>query len=176
MPDEDGGRLPMGPERAVLAPRPGGVVRRHEEGPAGRRGEGQDKEVQVCARWKKIDEQRVTFAFSRYLHDAKASLAGRLLLRLFCARALERKEGHDGGPLVVLGRSDKGRPRLEGRPEWDFNVSHQGDYVVLAAERGKPGGVRSGILRSVFEEGACCRFRTGPPDPGGGRRHENFGQ
>lgn len=70
------------------------------------------------------------FVFKR---DAKASIAGRLLLRRCIADAL-------GIKAAKMGRSSEGRPVLL-QPkkipphlvEFDFNVSHNGDFAVAVA-------------------------------------------
>lgn len=86
------------------------------------------------------------FVFAK---DAKSAMAGRLLLRrVVCHRI--------GIPWseIRLKRSPRGKPYLE-LPEasahlsrfaaeagrWSFNLSHQGDCAVLAAERGLQVGV-----------------------------------
>ncbi|XP_068441346.1 L-aminoadipate-semialdehyde dehydrogenase-phosphopantetheinyl transferase isoform X2 [Clinocottus analis] len=84
------------------------------------------------------------FVFAK---DAKSAMAGRLLLRkCVCERM--------GIPWseIRLERSPKGKPYLaapmkvspdpgSGHPAWSFNLSHQGDYAVLAAEQGAQVGV-----------------------------------
>lgn len=84
------------------------------------------------------------FVFAK---DAKSAMAGRLLLRRFvCERMgipwseirLERSprgKPYLAAPLKVISDSD---PEL---PAWSFNLSHQGDYAVLAAEQGLQVGV-----------------------------------
>ncbi|CAL8361582.1 unnamed protein product [Merluccius merluccius] len=73
--------------------------------------------------------------------DAKAAMAGRLLMRkLVCERTGVAWSD------VQLGRSPRGKPYLAptlGREAlgWSFNVSHQGEYAVLAAEQGLQVGV-----------------------------------
>ncbi|XP_010892044.2 L-aminoadipate-semialdehyde dehydrogenase-phosphopantetheinyl transferase [Esox lucius] len=75
------------------------------------------------------------FMFSK---DAKSAMAGRLLLRrLVCEKI--------GVPWADfhLERTPRGKPYLAS-PEaggWSFNLSHQGDYTVLAAEQGLLVGV-----------------------------------
>ncbi|XP_071411139.1 L-aminoadipate-semialdehyde dehydrogenase-phosphopantetheinyl transferase isoform X2 [Pithys albifrons albifrons] len=71
------------------------------------------------------------FAFAR---DAKAALAGRLLMRKLIAEkmCIPWNEVH-------LQRTSKGKPFLANtvfgiNVNYNFNVSHQGDYAVLAAE------------------------------------------
>lgn len=80
------------------------------------------------------------FVFAK---DAKSAMAGRLLLRrLVCEKmAVPWSE-------IRLERTPRGKPYL-GAPAcsgpeawgWSFNVSHQGDYAVLAAEQGVQVGV-----------------------------------
>ncbi len=43
----------------------------------------------------------------------------------------------DSDSILSMARSPKGRPYFTGGggQDWDFNVSHQGSFVVLAAER-----------------------------------------
>lgn len=81
------------------------------------------------------------FVFAK---DAKSAMAGRLLLRRFVCERM-------GIPWseIRLERSPRGKPFLaaplkvtsdSGRA-WSFNLSHQGDYAVLAAEQGMQVGV-----------------------------------
>ncbi|XP_067364712.1 L-aminoadipate-semialdehyde dehydrogenase-phosphopantetheinyl transferase isoform X2 [Channa argus] len=79
-----------------------------------------------------------------FAKDAKSAMAGRLLLRKFvCERmAIPWSE-------IRLERSPRGKPylaaplkaSLDNGQAWNFNVSHQGDYAVLAAEQGVQVGV-----------------------------------
>lgn len=61
--------------------------------------------------------------------------AGRLLIRKAISESLQIPFSK-----ILLARSDKGRPYMacpsddSTCPVFDFNISHQGDYVVLAAE------------------------------------------
>ncbi|XP_061684310.1 L-aminoadipate-semialdehyde dehydrogenase-phosphopantetheinyl transferase [Syngnathoides biaculeatus] len=84
------------------------------------------------------------FVFAK---DAKSAMAGRLLLRRFVCERM-----HVPWELIRLERSPRGKPYLAAplevspesgteRPGWSFNVSHQGDYAVLAAEKGLQVGV-----------------------------------
>ncbi|KAJ0063409.1 hypothetical protein NL108_002720, partial [Boleophthalmus pectinirostris] len=76
--------------------------------------------------------------------------AGRLLLRRFVCEKM-------GLPWsqFTLGRSPRGKPYLAAPLQddpasliWSFNLSHQGDYAVLAAEQGKQVGVD--IMKTVM--------------------------
>ncbi|XP_054071705.1 L-aminoadipate-semialdehyde dehydrogenase-phosphopantetheinyl transferase isoform X2 [Rissa tridactyla] len=71
------------------------------------------------------------FVFAR---DAKAALAGRLLIRKLIAEKLRIPWNE-----ITLQRTSKGKPFLANNifgiySNYNFNVSHQGDYAVLAAE------------------------------------------
>ncbi|XP_030325000.1 L-aminoadipate-semialdehyde dehydrogenase-phosphopantetheinyl transferase [Calypte anna] len=71
------------------------------------------------------------FVFAR---DAKAALAGRLLIRKLIAEKLCIPWNE-----IRLQRTSKGKPFLANNlfsfsSNYNFNVSHQGDYAVLAAE------------------------------------------
>lgn len=67
---------------------------------------------------------------------------GRLLIRKAISESLQIPFSK-----ILLSRSDKGRPYLacssgdSTRPVFDFNISHQGDYVVLAAESSNHVGI-----------------------------------
>ncbi|KAF0030532.1 hypothetical protein F2P81_017263 [Scophthalmus maximus] len=81
------------------------------------------------------------FVFAK---DAKSAMAGRLLLRRFVCERM-------GVPWSEfrLERSPRGKPYLAAPTKvssgsggaWSFNLSHQGDYAVLAAEQGLQVGV-----------------------------------
>ncbi|XP_019380192.1 PREDICTED: L-aminoadipate-semialdehyde dehydrogenase-phosphopantetheinyl transferase isoform X2 [Gavialis gangeticus] len=69
-----------------------------------------------------------------FARDAKAALAGRLLIRKLIAEKLWIPWNE-----IVLQRTSKGKPFLANsissiHSNFNFNVSHQGDYAVLAAE------------------------------------------
>nr|XP_020660841.1 L-aminoadipate-semialdehyde dehydrogenase-phosphopantetheinyl transferase isoform X2 [Pogona vitticeps] len=72
------------------------------------------------------------FVFSR---DAKAAMAGRLLIRKLIAEKLKIPWNE-----IWLQRTSKGKPVLannlssSSHSRFSFNVSHQGNYAVLAAE------------------------------------------
>ncbi|TRY81532.1 hypothetical protein DNTS_005816 [Danionella cerebrum] len=75
------------------------------------------------------------FVFAR---DAKYAMAGRLLIRkLVCEKMGLPWDG------FRLERTERGKPYLPQTPSstnWSFNVSHQGDFAVLAAEARRPVG------------------------------------
>uniref|UniRef100_A0A8C5PXR5 L-aminoadipate-semialdehyde dehydrogenase-phosphopantetheinyl transferase n=1 Tax=Leptobrachium leishanense TaxID=445787 RepID=A0A8C5PXR5_9ANUR len=78
------------------------------------------------------EKQRIgQFVFTR---DAKAAMVGRLLMRKLIAEKLQIP-----WDKISLQRTAKGKPFLTNDissfcPLFNFNVSHQGDYAVLAAE------------------------------------------
>ncbi|OWF47055.1 L-aminoadipate-semialdehyde dehydrogenase-phosphopantetheinyl transferase-like [Mizuhopecten yessoensis] len=85
----------------------------------------------VCNQCVQPEEaQRISkFVFKK---DAKSSMIGRLMIRKVISEYLNIpfKE-------VTLARSEKGKPYIADRTDVDnfsFNVSHQGDYAVLAAQ------------------------------------------
>ncbi|KAG9491364.1 hypothetical protein GDO78_000065 [Eleutherodactylus coqui] len=87
----------------------------------------------LCARCVQPEEkQRIAqFMFTR---DAKAAMAGRLLIRKLIAEKLLIP-----WDKIQLDRTAKGKPFLvsgipPNLPNFNFNVSHQGDFAVLAAE------------------------------------------
>ncbi|XP_053564543.1 L-aminoadipate-semialdehyde dehydrogenase-phosphopantetheinyl transferase isoform X2 [Bombina bombina] len=78
------------------------------------------------------------FVFTR---DAKAAMAGRLLIRKLIAEQLQIP-----WDKILLQRTAKGKPFLAGdisaqHQTYNFNVSHQGDYAVLAAEPERQVGI-----------------------------------
>ncbi|KAJ1113572.1 hypothetical protein NDU88_001814 [Pleurodeles waltl] len=78
------------------------------------------------------------FVFTR---DAKAAMAGRLMIRKVIADTLNIPWDE-----IVLQRTAKGKPFLANDvsstfPNFSFNVSHQGDYAVLAAEHSHQVGI-----------------------------------
>ncbi|XP_055053472.2 L-aminoadipate-semialdehyde dehydrogenase-phosphopantetheinyl transferase [Misgurnus anguillicaudatus] len=99
----------------------------------------------LAARCVQLEEkERIgRFVFAK---DAKSAMAGRLLIRkLVCEKMGYAWDG------FRLERTARGKPYLP-RPSpsaghahshthWNFNVSHQGDYAVLAAEPGRQVGV-----------------------------------
>ncbi|XP_056330444.1 L-aminoadipate-semialdehyde dehydrogenase-phosphopantetheinyl transferase [Danio aesculapii] len=82
------------------------------------------------------EKQRIgQFVFAK---DAKSAMAGRLLIRkLVCEKMGFAWDG------FRLERTERGKPYLpqtSSAPSWSFNVSHQGDYAILAAEAGRQVG------------------------------------
>lgn len=93
-----------------------------------------------CSEWllaarcvQKEEKDRIDqFVFAK---DAKSAMAGRLLIRKLIAEKM-------GIPWneICLQRTAKGKPFLanevscSSQKQYTFNISHQGDYAVLAAE------------------------------------------
>lgn len=91
------------------------------------------------------------FVFAK---DAKSAMAGRLLLRKFVCERMGISWSE-----IRLERTPKGKPYLANplktttdsgteAPVWSFNLSHQGDYAVLAAEQGMQVGVD--VMKTVM--------------------------
>ncbi|KAM4702469.1 L-aminoadipate-semialdehyde dehydrogenase-phosphopantetheinyl transferase [Discoglossus pictus] len=94
----------------------------------------------LCARCVQPEEKtRIgEFVFTR---DAKAAMAGRLLIRKLITEKLQIPWNE-----IVLQRTSKGKPFLVNgisaqHQNYHFNVSHQGDYAVLAAEPDRQVGI-----------------------------------
>jgi len=88
-------------------------------------------------------EERERIAKFRYRVDMMSSLVGRLLLRGFAASVLGLRNTE-----TQFSRTDRGRPVLvQSSQGWDYNVSHAGDWVVLAAAQGFRVGVD--VMRTV---------------------------
>ena len=84
-----------------------------------------------------IERQRIRKF--RYRKDAKASIVGRLLMRLWASNTF-----NIGSNKLEFTRTEKGRPSLRKNLMksteyenyyWDFNVSHAGNYTVFVAEK-----------------------------------------
>merc|ERR1711874_938751 len=81
---------------------------------------------------QKEEKERIgKFVFKK---DAKSSMAGRLMLRKLASDKLGLS-----WVSAEFSRTEKGRPFLRNKLTGelcnvDFNISHQGDWVVLAAE------------------------------------------
>lgn len=132
------------------------------------------------------EDSSKTMRFLR-LEDRKRALASRLLQRRACAdvTGLPYKE-------VSIKRTKGSKPFLESRPaslqstlpNWNFNVSHEGNYVALAAEpcllcgvdvaapaqvRGRPGNGKGlddlfSTMKSYLTESEWAYVRKCGPD------------
>ena len=84
-------------------------------------------------------EEQARVASKRIPHDARRTLTSRACLRLLLGRYL------DSSPAsVVISATTAGKPQLVAPSTpatLEFNVSHSGDWVVLAFARGLPLGV-----------------------------------
>ena len=77
-------------------------------------------------------EERERIRRFRYCLDAKASLVGRLLMRFWATKNFQIPNS-----AILFDRSQRGRPRLL-KPkniDWNFNVSHAGNYTIFVAQR-----------------------------------------
>ncbi|KDR21166.1 L-aminoadipate-semialdehyde dehydrogenase-phosphopantetheinyl transferase [Zootermopsis nevadensis] len=81
------------------------------------------------------EEEKIRIGRFVFKKDAKASLAGRLLMRKYVSENSSLPYAD-----IKFGRDDRGKPFLVGchevKPMLNFNVSHQGNYAVLAGESG----------------------------------------
>ncbi|XP_063300992.1 L-aminoadipate-semialdehyde dehydrogenase-phosphopantetheinyl transferase [Pelobates fuscus] len=87
----------------------------------------------LCAQCVQPEEKHRIGQFM-FTRDAKAAMAGRLLIRKLIAEKLQIPWSK-----ILLQRTAKGKPFLANEISsqhlnFNFNVSHQGDYAVLAAE------------------------------------------
>ena len=76
-------------------------------------------------------EERERIRKFRYRKDAKSSIVGRLLLRLWASLAFKIPSNQ-----FEFTRTDRGRPKLKFALDqgWDFNVSHAGNFTVFVAQ------------------------------------------
>jgi 4'-phosphopantetheinyl transferase len=103
--------------------------------------------------------------FAGWLTPAENAQAARLAdaalrARFVVSRGLRRQVlsgciGAAAGDLVFI-EQDGGKPRLAGNHGWDFNLSHTGEHVAVAARRG-PVGIDLEQHREVREEEAIVR-------------------
>ncbi|CAG0920150.1 unnamed protein product, partial [Notodromas monacha] len=74
-----------------------------------------------------VEKERIQrFVFQR---DAKSALIGRLLARRAVCESLSIPWNE-----IILERTERGRPFVPHCESFDFNVTHHGDWVLLAAE------------------------------------------
>jgi len=90
-----------------------------------------DQWLAAAAAIQQEEQERISrFVFRK---DAKSAMAGRLLIR----KAINNTLGI-GNSQIILSRTDKGKPYLVNfpshLPHFNFNVSHQGAYAVIASE------------------------------------------
>ncbi len=100
-------------------------------------------------------EERARAARFRQPDDRRRSILGRGLLRTMLGRRLDRAPGS-----LIFGANPHGKPTLADADGITFNVSHSGDYVLVAVgqaaaigvdvERWRPGLDGAGVGRQVF--------------------------
>lgn len=87
-------------------------------------------QADICQGFSSVQpEERIRLLKFVYQADLKASLAGRLMLR----RAVAELTGLDNAEIQLL-RTERGRPYVSGHPELKINLSHAGNFTVLAAQ------------------------------------------
>jgi 4'-phosphopantetheinyl transferase len=98
------------------------------------------------------DEEKTRIGRYVFKKDAKASLVGRLLMRKYVSENSSLPYAD-----VRFGRDDRGKPYLtggdKGKPVLNFNVSHQGNYTVLAGERGNNVKVGIDVMKLEYSGG-----------------------
>jgi 4'-phosphopantetheinyl transferase len=98
------------------------------------------------------EEEKTRIGRFVFKKDAKASLIGRLLMRKYVSEnsSLEYSD-------IRFGRDDRGKPYLigdhGGEPTLNFNVSHQGNYAVLAGEIGNFMKVGIDVMKLEYSGG-----------------------
>jgi len=130
------------------------------------------------------EEERTRVMRFYFERDRKRALIGRLLLRHLCAKVLRCAQAD-----VRLARTAEGKPFLcntipveFGLPNFNFNLSHHGDWVVVASEplllvgcdvserrmsgRERPVDAMLQELQSCFTSGEWERISTESDDDG----------
>jgi 4'-phosphopantetheinyl transferase len=116
----------------------------------------------VAVRVARLDEAAAWAEFLTVSEGEKAERMASDILRAryVIGRGLRRQllaecTGRGAGELEFVEDSES-KPRLVDADGWDFNVSHAGDYVVVAVRRGAV-GVDLEMKRPVREMGALVR-------------------
>ncbi|XP_076343767.1 L-aminoadipate-semialdehyde dehydrogenase-phosphopantetheinyl transferase [Tachypleus tridentatus] len=93
-------------------------------------------------------EERLRVDSFVFVRDAKASLIGRLMIRKMLSEtfSIPYKE-------LTVSRTEKGKPTFQNVPEtdFDFNISHNGSYCVLATEPAPKVGID--VMRIEYSGG-----------------------
>jgi 4'-phosphopantetheinyl transferase len=120
--------------------------------------------------------------YAGHLTPAESAQAGRianaaLRTRYIVSRGLRRRvlaacTGREEGGLQFA-EDGVVKPRLLEAAEWDFNISHAGNYVVMAARRGAVGidleqhrevRERAGIVRRYYHPDEALAWRRLPKE------------
>ena len=102
--------------------------------------------------------------FAGFLNAAENAQAARipndaLRTRFVVSRGLRRRMLSECTGMAATGlefQDAQGKPRLVGAGDWDFNLSHAGDHVVVAARRG-PVGIDLELHREVRDAALIVR-------------------
>lgn len=97
-------------------------------------------------------EEKIRVSKFVYKQDFMSSLIGRLMMRKFVSVTTNLPYSE-----VILSRDKSGKPFLQGdHPALDFNISHQGKYVVLAGHVGKS-RVGIDVMSTVRPPSTSCQ-------------------
>ncbi|XP_078258631.1 L-aminoadipate-semialdehyde dehydrogenase-phosphopantetheinyl transferase [Rhinoraja longicauda] len=80
------------------------------------------------------DEERERIGRFIFAKDAKAAMSGRLMIRKLIAEKMKISWNEIQLKRTIKGKPFLAIPVLNIIPNFNFNISHQGDYTVLAAE------------------------------------------
>ncbi|XP_055493028.1 L-aminoadipate-semialdehyde dehydrogenase-phosphopantetheinyl transferase isoform X2 [Leucoraja erinacea] len=80
------------------------------------------------------DEERERIGRFIFAKDAKAAMSGRLMIRKLIAEKMKIPWNEIQLKRTIKGKPFLANPVLNIIPNLNFNISHQGDYTVLAAE------------------------------------------
>ena len=110
------------------------------------------------SQWQCVTVEQIRRAFARiqpeevdrlmkfmFLDDLKASLVGRLMIRNFVASAMQRKNAS-----IHIARDERGKPYFE---NLSFNVSHQGNFSVLAGSTRTTGRLGVDVMKMEYTGG-----------------------
>ncbi|XP_072119226.1 L-aminoadipate-semialdehyde dehydrogenase-phosphopantetheinyl transferase isoform X2 [Mobula birostris] len=94
------------------------------------------------------EEERERIDKFVFAKDAKAAMSGHLLIRKLIAEKLKIPWNEIQLKRTAKGKPFLAHPILDAIPNFNFNISHQGDYSVLAAESAFQVGVD--IMKTEF--------------------------
>lgn len=84
--------------------------------------------------------------------DKLRTLIAEILLRTIIIEKLSISNKH-----IIFGKNQYGKPYLAGHPNFQFNISHSGDFVVCAIDS-EPIGIDTEQIKSIEYEEIAKRF------------------